>query len=272
MTEPQQAQPPNPAEMYERVLVSQLFRPLSREVLNVAPPRTGDRILDLACGTGIVLREAAALNGSIERLVGIDLNPHMVAVARTIDDETGLSIDYHEAPADVLPFADSEFTRVYCQQGLQFFPDRVAAIAETHRVLEAGGQAVMIVWRSLEEHPYLNQLNEIAYKHTGFHMLADPFSFGDEQTLRSLFENDNYRDVQIEQVNVETVSDDPKTELGMMLMGATAAIPSMQDLNQEQRAELVETVVSNAEPIINQFSVNGVVTTEWHANVAIATK
>src|SRR5262249_60545343 len=102
------------------------------------PPGRGDRVVDVACGTGIVARIAAARVGPSGVVVGVDLNPGMLNVARSVsltDSRSAAPIQWQEASADKLPFPGESFDIVYCQLGLQFFADRPAALREMRRVL-----------------------------------------------------------------------------------------------------------------------------------------
>jgi len=105
-------------------------------------------VLDVACGTGVVTRAAAERVASGGRVAGIDLNPGMIAVARSLPPTAGAAIEWHEASALALPFADSGFDVVLCQQGLQFFPDKALALREMRRVLRPGGRLALSVWNN----------------------------------------------------------------------------------------------------------------------------
>jgi ubiquinone/menaquinone biosynthesis C-methylase UbiE len=102
------------------------------------------RVLDVACGTGVVARLAAERVGPTGTVVGLDINPGMLAVARAATPP-GTAIDWHQAPAHAAPLPDGGFDVVVCQLGLQFFPDRAAALREMHRVLAPGARVVLNV-------------------------------------------------------------------------------------------------------------------------------
>ena len=119
-------------EVYERELVPAVFGVWAPILVELAQPRPGERVVDVACGTGIVARIAATSVGPTGAVVGVDLNPGMLSVARSVVP-TG-SIQWQEASADKLPFPDGSFNVVYCQLGLQFFADRAAALREMRRV------------------------------------------------------------------------------------------------------------------------------------------
>src|ERR1700722_8583613 len=125
-------------EVYERELVPAVFRPWAPILVDLAHPRPGERVVDVACGTGVVARIVAARVGPKGTVVGVDLNPGMLSVARSAvstDPRASAPVQWQEASADKLPFPDGSFDIVYCQLGLQFFVDRAAALCEMRRVL-----------------------------------------------------------------------------------------------------------------------------------------
>ena len=122
--------------------------------------RAGDTVLDLACGTGLVARHAVGLVAPNGRLVGADINPAMLEIARGSIDG---GVEWVESPSDALPFDDDTFTHVICQQGFQFFPDPTAAMRETARVLQPGRVLIATVWATPDQNPYIeNQLDLLA--------------------------------------------------------------------------------------------------------------
>src|SRR5687768_16583680 len=136
---------PTPPEVYERVLVPVVLQALSTRVVDLAAPRAGERVLDLACGTGIVARTVAPIVGATGSVVGIDVLPPMLAVARSLPVPDGASVEWREGDATALDLPDSSFDLVICQQGLQFFPDRAATASEVLRVLAPGGRFIAAV-------------------------------------------------------------------------------------------------------------------------------
>jgi ubiquinone/menaquinone biosynthesis C-methylase UbiE len=110
------------AELYERHLLPAITSPWAMELVRRARPAAGERLLDVACGTGIVARSAAAWMGA-GHIVGLDLNAGMLAVARSMSLGPDPPIGWREGSALDLPFPDSSFDLVMCQLGLQFFID-----------------------------------------------------------------------------------------------------------------------------------------------------
>jgi ubiquinone/menaquinone biosynthesis C-methylase UbiE len=134
-------------EAYARHLAGPLFEPWAHELLARGGPWAGAAVLDVACGPGTVARIAAAAVGAGGAVTASDISPAMLEVARGRAPAPGSApIEFVEASALELPMADSSFQFVLCQQGLQFFPDRRAAVAEFRRVLRPGGLALASVW------------------------------------------------------------------------------------------------------------------------------
>src|SRR3954453_19089590 len=148
------------AEGYERNYVPVMFAPLAEQLLDSVALRPGHRILDVACGTGIVARCAARRLDGEGRVAGLDLNVRMLDVARSVSASEGLAIEWYEGSAFALPFADGSFDVVLCRQALQFFPDRPAALQKMHRTLTTNGQLAVSVFRSIDFRPEVAALAE----------------------------------------------------------------------------------------------------------------
>ena len=132
------------AENYQRYFVPAIGAPLAADLIGIADPRPGQRVLDVACGTGVVTRLAAERVGTAGATAGLDVNPGMLAVARS-QTPSGMSIDWYEANAAAMPLANEAFDLVLCQIGLQFVTDKQAALREMRRVLGNGGRAFVTV-------------------------------------------------------------------------------------------------------------------------------
>jgi SAM-dependent methyltransferase len=179
----------NAPEVYQRDLVPAVFGPWAQVVVDFADLQSGDRVLDVACGTGVVARFAAERVGEGGTVVAVDLNPGMLAVARSLPAPRGARVEWRQADALELPFADQAFDAVLCQLGLQFFTDRVAALREMCRVLRPGGRVVLMVWRPIERSPGFAVLAPALERHIGpdaSSIMRAPFSLGDAEELGSL--------------------------------------------------------------------------------------
>lgn len=124
--------------------------PWVRRLVDVAALRPADHVLDVACGTGFVARKAAEHVGTGGRVVGIDLNTGMIEAARATADGRD-TIEWRTGDAAALPFADASFDVVLCQQGVQFFPDRLQGLREMNRVLRQGGRLAFTVWSAITD-------------------------------------------------------------------------------------------------------------------------
>lgn len=142
----------NWAEIYHTCFVPSLIRPWVARTLALAAPQPGGRLLDVACGTGAVTRQAAQIVGPTGQVIGLDPSPEALAVARSVNGQNGgATIEWREGVADCLPFADGSFDVVTCQFGAMFFPDRVAALKEMGRVLAPGGRLALTTWGPLNK-------------------------------------------------------------------------------------------------------------------------
>jgi ubiquinone/menaquinone biosynthesis C-methylase UbiE len=134
----------SPAENYQRYFVPAIGGPVADDLIGIAALQPGQRVLDVACGSGVVTRLAAEHVGPSGAVAGLDVNPGMLGVARaTTPPDT--PIDWHEASAESMPLADEGFDVVLCQMGLQFIPNKLAALREMQRVLRTGGRAFITV-------------------------------------------------------------------------------------------------------------------------------
>jgi len=190
----------NAAGTYERALVPAVFAAWAPLVVELAAPRPGERVLDVACGTGVVARLLAARVGRTGQVVGLDLNPGMLAVAASIASTapTSAAITWREASATKMPFPDAAFDIVYCQLGLQFFPDRPAALREMYRVLVPGGRLGVMVWRGIEHSPGFAALAAALARHVSAEaasIMRAPFGLADSEELRRLIAVPGFRDI-----------------------------------------------------------------------------
>jgi SAM-dependent methyltransferase len=134
------------AERYERFVVRYILGPWSPVLVEAARLEAGERVLDVACGTGVVARAAAARVGPTGDVIGADLNPGMIAVARALPAGTGAPIEWLVRDALELGLDAASRDVVLCQQGLQFFPDQLRALRGMRRVLVRGGRLAVSVW------------------------------------------------------------------------------------------------------------------------------
>lgn len=157
---------------YDEYLVPHLFGPWAEGLVAKLKPGSGVRALDVACGPGTVARVLARVIGTQGQVAAIDASPSMIAQAQAKDDVIGAPIAYTVGPAVPLPYPDGAFSAATCQQGLQFFPDAHAALAEMRRVLVDRGRLAVSVWLPLSECGVFKAFGE-ALRAAGCDELAD---------------------------------------------------------------------------------------------------
>jgi ubiquinone/menaquinone biosynthesis C-methylase UbiE len=171
------------AELYQRHLVPAITAGWAADLVERVGLRRGERVLDVACGTGVVARAAAERVGRTGHVAGVDINAGMLAVARLLPAGPGAGIGWFEGSVLGLPFAAGSYDVVLCQLGLQFFPDQPAALAEMRRVLVTGGRLGLNVYGPIERNPAAFALARALDRHLGpdasvtkraEHALADP--------------------------------------------------------------------------------------------------
>jgi len=182
--------------MYQQHMVPAIFARWAPVLVEAAGLRMGERVLDLACGTGVVTRLLPDKVGASGRIAGLDFSSAMLATASAATQNP--LIEYVEASALSMPFPNASFDAVVCQQGFQFFPDKPAALREIRRVLVPGGRMALAVWRSSEHAPGFRALEVAFARHVGAEQAAlPPFSMGDGAAIRELALGAGFHDVRV---------------------------------------------------------------------------
>lgn len=240
----------SPPENYERYFVPAIGEPLARDLIDRAALRAGERVLDVACGTGIVTRLAAEQIGPTGTAAGLDVNPGMLAVARSATP-ADVMIDWHEASAEAMPLPDGAFDVVLCQMGLQFVPDRLAAVREMQRVLAPGGRLVLnapgptpppmaIMAEALATH--------ISPQVAGF--VHAVFSLHDRRELLELLEAGGFRNTVIDHPTKHLTIPPPKDFLWQYIH-STPMCPVVAQADDDALAALEQDVVTGWQPFVH---------------------
>lgn len=187
-------------DIYERYIVPAFSGAWAEDMVKRAKLKGGDRVLDVACGTGIVSRRAYEVMGSRVHLTGVDVNEAVLEKGRDICTQNGIPVNFHQGSAGALPYDDVSVEVVLCQQGLQYFPDQGEALADIRRVLVPGGRAVFSVWRPLEYSPFYQALHRALERYvneTAAGILAAAYSLGSHRELRALFTSSGFEEIDI---------------------------------------------------------------------------
>lgn len=260
-------------ETYERALVPAVFAAWAPLVVALADPRPGERVVDVACGTGVVARLAAQRVGRTGTVVGLDLNPGMLAVAASIaskEPPTSAPITWREASAMKMPLPDGAFDIVYCQLGLQFFPDRPAALREMYRVLVFGCRLGLMVWRGIQHSPGFEVLAAALARHVSAEaagIMRAPFGLAESEELRTLVAAEGFRDITIRSA-AGTVQFPSAARFVQDYVAGSPLAGHVAKVSDEARAALVREVGD----ALTSYLVGGALTFPIEAHLASAKK
>jgi len=228
------------AAAYDQELVPWLFEHWAEPMVDLVTPEPSSRIVDIACGSGLIVRHLLGRLGSSGSVHGVDIDAAMLAyAANSVDD---VRVSWHESDAARLPFETSSMDRVSCHQGLQFFPERLASLAEIRRVLEPGGRLAVATWGRLEDNPWPAALSGAVGRLLGNDAgagMAVVCDLGDPAELAELLREAGFEEV----VVVEQQRTVTHRDVRAAVAGQLSALPSgsvIDELAGESRSELVE--------------------------------
>ena len=235
-----------PPQLYQAYL-SPLFETWTGALIEALPPL--GQSLDVACGTGIVTRKIVC-QPNVERVVGVDLAPPMIEAARALTDP-GLPVEFREGSADAIDLPGAQFDMVFCQQGLQFFPDKTAALNEACRLMKPGTKAAFSVWTSAGDgNPVFGAFETIVGEQLGEDLVPfGPFSFGHKHEIEGVFDAPDLTLVSLERAQRRTPLPDPRTLVlfDLLFLGRPGPDGSMQPLfapDDSSRDELIERIIA----------------------------
>jgi ubiquinone/menaquinone biosynthesis C-methylase UbiE len=237
----------DPGENYERYFVPSIGVPSARPVIEAAGVKEGDRVLDVACGTGVAARLAAQRVGPTGAVAGVDPTPPMLEVAR----RTSSAIDWLEGSAEMLPVPDDSFDVVLCSLGFQFFTDKIKSLQEMHRVLRAGGRAALGTPGPTP--PLFEAIEEALTDHVGPAASAfvdAVFSVHDPDQVRELAANAGFSDVEIDTGPLPLRLPPPAEFFWQYVHSTPLAGPAAQ-LDEAARAALERDVVVRCQPFVD---------------------
>ena len=192
---------------YDRYLGPVLFEPYAADLVSRLPAGDGLRVLEIACGTGIVTRRLREALPDSATVVATDLNEPMTAYARGAVPVPG--IVWQQADAQALAFDDGSFDVVVCQFGFMFLPDKVQGFREARRVLASDGLLLANVWHSLEANPAPGAIHATLAKLFPAdppRFLETPYGYHDAKQIRADLTEAGWTDVHLEDVRLQGLS------------------------------------------------------------------
>ncbi len=224
---------------YEKYIVPAYTKAWAKELVTRACLREGEKILDVACGTGLVARTAAEVLGDGRQVSGIDVNEVMIEKAREIEKD----INWHNGDVTDMLFSENYFNVLLCQQGFQYFSDQAFALEEMNRVLAENGPILLSVWRPIKYSPFYESLYRALEKYlnpNAASTLLAAFSLDDGKKLRILLESAGFKNINISIV-VKQMSYSPFNEF---LRGGLMATPFFKDIMEMQTSKREEMLLN----------------------------
>ena len=227
-------------ENYAEYFVPLIGAPLAADLIEAAALRPDERVLDVACGTGVVTRLAAQRVTGKGSVAGLDLNPGMLAVARS-STPPGVRIDWYETNVEATPLPDGALEVVLCQMGLQFFANKLGALREIRRILAPGGRLVLNVPGPIP--PLFEILSDaiVRHVHPQGAIVHIVFSLHDAAELRELMTSAGFRDVDVRTTR-KPLRLPPPREFLWQYLHSTPLVGLVVQASDAQRAALEDEV------------------------------
>ena len=263
---------PAPAQLYQQFYVPAIFEPLSRLLVDFAPPAVGATVLDVACGTGVVARRVAERIGNRGRVLAVDISADMLAVARSASTGVGARVEFVEADAVTSIYPIAHFDIAYCQQGLQFFADHAIVLRRIRLALKPRAPLAIAAWQGIEQQPLFAAFAEIEALHLGelgvsYNDIIAPFAFGGPAHICGLLEGAGFHGVRVQQADLHVVFDDPHTFTRRMEMAYAAVVPAFAR-NPARFEAFITAVERDTRDIVSRFTVGDQVRFTMRTNLA----
>lgn len=231
-------------DLYETRRVDSVFAPLANATLEKFEIGAGDQVLDVACGTGIVARTVRGRCGPEVQIAGVDINDMMLAKAQSMSRSLPGQIDWYVSDVTNLSAFSDTFSYVFCQQGLQYFPDDLAALTEMQRVLSADGKLILTVWTSANE--YFLAQSEAMKKYVSAEageMALAPFSYPAASRVPGLLTRLGFNDVTTATLTVDQVTRNAETGVLEDILGSPLS-SMVENIEPSVLEKIVRDIVS----------------------------
>ena len=231
---------------YEAYWQKQLY-PAQQKLLQLANIKDGDKIIDIACGTGLVSFPAAELAGEKGFVLANDISDKMVETGTGIAKERNLSnISFQRMDAEELTVEDDSYNIALCALGLMYFPDPLKAMKEMHRSLKPGGHAVVAVWGQRKNCGWA-EVFEIVDRRVASEVCPMFFNLGNEGTLQMYMSAGGFKNISVERINSELNYSSGEEACGAAFLGGPVALAYSKfsdDVKKEVHKEYIESIKS----------------------------
>lgn len=235
----------NAAAIYEEQKVPAIFRPLALATLDILPIQDDDKVLDVACGTGVVGREAMKRLGPNGSVTGVDLNEGMIGMAREMTKTEATRYEWHVADVTAMPFEADAFSLAICQQGLQFFPNEDAALREMRRVLSPEGRIAISVWAGASE--FFKSLAEALSRHVSEEVSQKslaPFQYAGIATLPDRLSDIGFDDISVQKFSVVREIITPEAAIPKEILGNPVG-PAVAEQGEAVMGQIVREIMDD---------------------------
>lgn len=232
------------AQFYENFWQRQL-KPAQDKLMEMADLQPGEKVIDIACGTGLVSFPAVEKVGPGGLVLATDISDNMVKIGNEVARQKNLAnIKFERMDAEELNVRDAEYDISMCALGLMYVPDPIKALKEMYRVIKPGGRAVAAVWGQ-RDHCGWAEVFEIVDRRVSSEVCPMFFNLGNRDVLKRSFELAGFSDVVLERIITELIYDSDEEACGAAFAGGPVALAYHKFSDQvkdEVHAEYLESI------------------------------
>jgi ubiquinone/menaquinone biosynthesis C-methylase UbiE len=240
---------------YEELLVPRTMLPCAKILLDQAKIENGQHVLDVACGPGTVTYLAAEQTGVEGKVTGIDISAEMLDIARLKNNSLdSASTEFIESSSAPLKVPDSEFDIVFCQHGLQFFPDRLESLKELVRAARPNSIIAVAAWGTIEKNPIWSAMHQALLDSTSAevaNMMTAPFSLNDLSEIYQLFKSAGLKNIDIQGHTIPVTFEGGVRQVGKCL----EATPIASNLSEYQKITFKQELYARLGPMLDGDSI-----------------
>jgi ubiquinone/menaquinone biosynthesis C-methylase UbiE len=233
-------------EHYENFWQRQL-KPAQERMLQLAQLQPGQKLIDIACGTGLVTFPAAEILGSDGFILATDISDGMIKKGTELAEQKNYrNIRFERMDAEELSVRDEEYDVALCALGLMYFPDPVKGLKEMYRVLKPGGRAAAAVWGQRDNCGW-SAVFEIVDKRVSSEVCPMFFNLGNRDMLKRSFEAAGFSNVVFERLNTHLIYHSDEEACGAAFAGGPVALAYhkfSEHVKKEADVEYIDSIKS----------------------------